>query len=52
MASYLKEDEFAILVKEKLNLFKCRMNDSDVKGSITWKYENLTCRGCQDPKKI
>ena len=52
MASYLKEDEFGILVKEKLNLFKCRMNDIDVKGNMTWKYDNLTCRGCQDPKEI
>ena len=52
MASYLKEDEFGISVKEKHNLFKCRMNYIDVKGNRTWKYDNLTCRGCQNPKEI
>ena len=52
MSSYLKEDEFGISVKEKHNLFKCRMNDIDVKGNRTWKYDNLTCRGCQDPNEI
>ena len=52
MASYLRENDFGITVKEKLNLLKCRIKDIDVKENRTWKYENLTCRGCLDPNKI
>ena len=41
-----------MLVKEKHDLLKCRIKDIDVKGNRTWKYDNLTCRGCQDQKEI
>ena len=40
-AKYLQEDEFNYTIQEKQNLFKCRMNDIDVKANRTWKYDTL-----------
>ena len=52
MAQYLKEDSFGYSITEKKNLFKCRMNDLDVKGNRTWKYENIFCQSCNIPNQI
>ena len=49
MAQYLKEDNLGYTVKEKTNLFLCRMNDLDIKENRTWKYEHMICRTCNDP---
>ena len=43
MADYLKENNLGYSVKEKQDLFQCRMNDIDVKENRTWKYEDLIC---------
>ena len=51
MAEYLQED-MGYSVKEKQNLFQCRMNDLDVKANRTWKYENLICRSCNIQNQI
>ena len=51
MAKYLYED-LGYLVKEKLNLFQCRMNYLDVKANRSWKYEDITCRSCKDQTKL
>ena len=52
MAQYLQEDAFGYTVKEKQNVFKCRMNDVDVKGNRRWKYENILCQSCNEPNQI
>ena len=41
MAQYLQEDDFCFSIKEKQNLFACRMYDLDVKAKRTWKYNDL-----------
>ena len=51
MSKYLYED-FGYTVKEKQNLFYCRMNDLDVKDNRRWKYDDLICRSCNDQTKI
>ena len=51
MATYLQED-MGYSVREKQNLFQCRMNDLDVKANRRWKYDNLTCRSCNDVTQI
>ena len=48
---YLHEDNLGYLVKEKNNLFLCRMNDLDIKENRTWKCENMICRTCNDPSQ-
>ena len=52
MAKYLQADEFNFTIQEKQNLFKCRMNDIDVKANRTWKYDNLNCMACNEPNQI
>ena len=51
MADYLQEDMW-YSVKEKQDLFQCRMKDIDVKANRTWKYENIICRSCKKPNQI
>ena len=51
MATYLHED-LGYTVKEKQNLFQCRMNDLDVKANRRWKYDDITCRSCKDQTKL
>ena len=51
MSKYLQEDDFGFTVKEKQNLFKCRMNDIDVKANRSWKYEDLNCMACNEPNR-
>ena len=51
MAKYFYED-LGYVVKEKQNLFQCRMNDLDVKANRRWKYEDITCRSCKDQTKL
>ena len=50
MSKYLHED-LGYTVKEKQNLFQCRMNDLDVKANRRWKYDDITCRSCKDQTK-
>ena len=52
LSKYLQENDFGFSVKEKENLFKCRMNEIDVKGNRSWKYENLNCMACKEPNQI
>ena len=52
MAQYWQEDDFGYSIKEKKNLFKCHMNDLDVTGNRTWKYENILGQSCNIPKQI
>ena len=52
MAKYLQEDNFGYSIQGKQNLFKCRMNDIDVKANRTWKFDNLNCLACNEPNQI
>ena len=52
MAQYLQEDKIGFSIKEKQNLFQCRMDDLDVKNNRSWKFENLICRSCDNPSQI
>ena len=52
MAEYLQEDDFCYSIREKQNLFACRMYDLDVKANRTWKYNDLFCKSCNIPNEI
>ena len=52
MSKYLQENDFAFSVKEKVNIFKCRMNEIDLKANMSWKYENLNCMARNEPNQI
>ena len=52
MAEYLQENDFGFSVQQKRNLFKCRMQDIDVKANRSWKYENINCMACNEPNQL
>ena len=46
MQSYLKPTQEYISITDKKYIFKCRMNDIDVKMNRKWRYKDVTCESC------
>ena len=47
MAEYLYPGDEVLSIEDKKWLFKCRVEDIDVKGNHRWKHKELTCFSCQ-----
>ena len=45
MAEYLCPDT-EISIEEKKWMFRCRVDDIDVRGNRKWKYSNISCLSC------
>ena len=50
MAEYLISTEEDISIEERKWIFKCRVEDIDIKGNQRWKYTDISCSSCM--KKI
>ena len=37
-----------ISIDERKWIFKCRVNDIDIRGNFRWKYESIYCTSCND----
>ena len=46
MSEYLCPSEINISIDERKWLFKCRVDDIDVKGNRRWKYNDVSCNSC------
>ena len=46
MADYLCPSDEEISIEEKIWLFKCRVEDINVKGNHRWKHKDLSCFSC------
>ena len=46
MAEYLCPSNSDISIDEKKWLFKCRVDDLDLKANRKWQYENISCSSC------
>ena len=51
MSNYLQENDFGFSVEERQNLFRCRMDDIDVKANRSWKYENTNSMACKEQRQ-
>ena len=47
MAEYLCPGDEVLSIEDKKWLFKCRVEDVDVKGNHRWKHNDITCFSCQ-----
>ena len=47
MADYLHPGDKDITIEEQKWLFKCRVEDVDIKGNHKWKHTNIFCSSCQ-----
>ena len=47
MADYLCPSDEEISIEEKIWLFKCRVEDINVKGNHRWKHNDLSCFSCK-----
>ena len=48
MAEYLCPTEVDISIKEKKWMFKCRVEDIDIKANRKWKYSDIFCISCKN----
>ena len=46
MAEYLCPQEKNISIEEQKWLFKCRVEDMNIKGNARWKYQDIACLSC------
>ena len=46
MAEYLSPLNIDISIQDKKWLFKCRVDDMDVRGNKCWQFEDLSCHSC------
>ena len=46
MAEYLCPSNIDISIDEKKWLFKCRVDDIDLKSNRRWQYEDISCSSC------
>ena len=46
MAEYLVSTEEDLSIEEQKWIFKCRVEDIQIKGNQRWKYENISCPSC------
>ena len=47
IAEYLCPSEADIPIEERKWLFKCRVDDINIKGNQRWKQRDITCSSCQ-----
>ena len=47
MADYLNPNEEHISIEEQKWLFKCKVEDMDIKGNNRCKYQDISCSSCQ-----
>ena len=47
MVKYLSPNTEQILIEERKCIFRCRVDDIDVKGNRKWKYEDISCSSCK-----
>ena len=47
MSEYFRPHEEYISIEEQKWMFRCRVDDFDVKANRTWMYEDITCSSCQ-----
>ena len=50
MADYLLPSDTDLTIKEKKWIFKCRIDDIDVRANRRWQYEDLSCLSCNSNK--
>ena len=48
MQEYFTATNTDISIEEKKWLFRCRVDDIEVKGNNTWKYEDISCYYCSE----
>ena len=48
IAYYLSAHEEDITIEDKKWIFKCRVEDINIKGNQRWKYENIYCNSCKE----
>ena len=48
IAEYLNPSDENLSIEDKKWLFKCRVEDIEVKGNHRWKYQDITCLSCQE----
>lgn len=46
-AEYLSPENEYLTIKEKKWMFKCRVEDIEIKGNHRWKYSNISCFSCK-----
>ena len=47
MAEYLYPGEEQITIEEQKWLFKCKVEDIEIRGNQRWKHINITCYSCK-----
>ena len=47
LADYLCPHDKNITIEEQKGIFRCRVEDIDIKGNNRWKYEDISCLSCQ-----
>ena len=47
MPDYLCPTEEDITIEERKHLFKCRVDDLNVKGNQRWKHQDISCLSCK-----
>ena len=47
MPNYLLPTEEDITIEERKNLFKCRVDDINVKGNQRWQHSDISCLSCK-----
>ena len=47
MVKYLSPNKEQILIEERKYIFRCRVDDIDVKGNRRWQYEDISCSLCK-----
>ena len=50
MADYLLPSDTDLTIEEKKWIFKCRIDDIDVRANRRWQYEDLSCLSCNSNK--
>ena len=48
IAEYLNPSDENLSIEDKKWLFKCRVEDIEVKGNHRWKHSDITCFSCQE----
>ena len=46
MAEYLIPNSEKISIEERKWIFRCRVDDIDIKGNRRWQYEDISCSSC------
>ena len=47
MAEYLSPNTEQISIEERKWIFRCRVDDIDIKGNRRWQYEDISCSSCK-----